>query len=287
MNLLVVRVVFVLAIFTVGAAAPLARLAGGVHPLSLGFWRVGIVGAMMLLWSGMPRLSPKDWGLTSIAALCLAGHFWAWFASLQETTILRSTVLVCLNPVWVGLWEWIETRRFNRMFWLGTGLAILGATVMSFGGQDINGAQSLVGDGLALLAGVLGSIYLLLSQSVRQRVEIAPYTALLCLITAMFLWGVSMTQQVSVVDDWTLAPMVILAMALGPQLFGHAGLTWTVKYLSAGTIALGLLFEPVGAAILGWWWFAEVPTGWELIGSVIVLCGLGVGLEIGQSPMGE
>jgi drug/metabolite transporter (DMT)-like permease len=277
----IARWVFVLAIFSVGTAAPLARLADGVEPISIGFWRVTIVGLMMLIWSGRPKLPKRQLGITLMASVCLAGHFWAWFESIEHTTIVRSTVLVCLNPLWVGLWEWFQQRTFNRNFWAGTVLAIVGASVMTIDGVNATGLgfNLVYGDLLALGAGLLGSIYLICSKSVRETVEIHPYTTVLCLSTGMMLLGCAELNGVNVVSDFSLAPWVLIAMALGPQLFGHVGLTWSLEWLSAGTIALGLLLEPVGAGVLAWLWFDEIPTLWEWMGSLLILGGVWLGTK--------
>jgi drug/metabolite transporter (DMT)-like permease len=275
------RWIFVLAIFAVGAAAPLARLADGVNPISIGFWRVTMVGLMMLLWSGRPQLPRLQMTITLMASVCLAGHFWLWFESIEHTTIVRSTVLVCLNPLWVGLWEWFQERTFNRNFWLGTVLAIVGASLMTVDQSATAGIgfHIVYGDLLALGAGILGSVYLICSKSVRETVDIYPYTSVLCLSTGAILLGCAGWNGVDVVSDFSLAPWVLIAMALGPQLFGHVGLTWSLEWLSAGTIALGLLLEPVGAGVLAWLWFDEVPTLWEWLGAVLILGGVWMGTK--------
>lgn len=275
------RLVFILAIFAVGSAAPLARMAEGMHPISLGFGRVVIVGLLMAIWAGVPRMSMTNWARTVFAAVCLAGHFWLWFASLEATTVLRSTVLVCLNPLWVGLWEWFTTKHFNKLFWMGTLIAISGACVMSVFSTTNAAEQSatIYGDVLAIAAGLLGSMYLIATKSVRASVAVHAYTAAVCLLTALCLWGVGTLVDVVVLEDVFVAPWVVVAMALGPQLFGHAGLTWCLKKIEASTVALGLLLEPAGAALLAWWWFGEAPTISEVVGSIIILIGLWIAVH--------
>ena len=186
MNAQLSRIVFGLAIFAVGSAAPLARLAGEMSPISLGFGRVLIVGVLMAIWAGFPKMNHREWLLTTFAALCLAGHFWAWFASLESTTVLRSTVLVCLNPLWVGLWEWMRSGKFKPRFWIGTVISLVGAVLMSMGVLETTSQASLFGDGLATLAGLLGSVYLIATKEVRSSVPVHAYSASVCLFTAVF-----------------------------------------------------------------------------------------------------
>ncbi len=285
-----VYAVFFLALFSVGAAAPLARLTDGAHPLSIGFWRVFLIGLPMLGLVGLPKLSRRDWAFTVLATLCLVFHFWAWFASIEQTTILRSTVLVCLNPLWVGLWEWMQTRAFNKQFWLGTLLALIGAVVMSTVG-DVSALSkgSLQGDLLAVLAGLLGSVYLICSSDLRNRVSTTSYTAVLSVLSALlFIALTSMlnleavgesVEQIDLLADFQEHYWIFIVMAVGPQLMGHVGLTWCLKWLSASIVALGLLFEPVGAALLAWLWFGEVPTVFELLGALLIVMGVGIGTQ--------
>ena len=274
------KIVFALAILAVGSAAPLARLTGEMSPISLGFGRVAIVGVLMAMWAGIPKMKNRDWWLTLFSAACLAGHFWAWFASLDSTTVLRSTVLVCLNPLWVGLWEWLRSGTFKPKFWVGTIIALIGAVIMSVGGtEELIQSGSLFGDALATLAGLLGSIYLIATKEVRASVPVHAYSAAVCLFTALFLFAVGWTQDVFVITDVFIAPWVVLAMALGPQFFGHVGLTWCLERIQASTVALGLLLEPVGAALLAWWWFREAPTFAETVGAGVILVGLLVALR--------
>ena len=71
------------------------------------------------------------------------------------------------------------------------------------------------------------------------------------------------------------------------QLFGHVGLTWCLERIQASTVALGLLLEPVGAALLAWWWFREAPTFAEMIGACVILIGLLVAMRSGNRDLVE
>ena len=138
---------------------------------------------------------------------------------------------------------------------------------------------SLFGDGLATLAGLLGSVYLIATKEVRSSVPVHAYSAAVCLFTAVFLLLVGAIRGVNVTTDVFIAPWVVLAMAFGPQLFGHVGLTWCLERIEASTVALGLLLEPVGAALLAWWWFSESPTVQETVGAGVILFGLMIALR--------
>jgi len=272
--------VLVIAVTAVSAAAVLVRLAPDVHPIAAALWRTLAIG--ILLAPGIRRVPRREGLMILLAGACLAVHFWAWFASLHLTSVVRSTVLVCLNPIWAGLLEWQLGERPGRSFWIGVGVALTGVAVMS--GAD--GGGGLTGDGLALLGGMLGAVYLVVGRGVRQRVSIRTYGPLLCLSAAGWLalaaaatgaelWGFS-------TREWA----VLAAMALGPQLLGHIGLNYAVGYVSAALVSALLLLEPVGAGLLAWVALGEAPGPLEAAGGAVILVGIGVATGLGRAGAG-
>ena len=68
--------------------------------------------------------------------------------------------------------------------------------------------------------------------------------------------------------------LAFVALALVPTIGGHGLVNRSLRLLSAPTVGLFLLGEPVGASILAWLLFDEVPGPWTLVGGAIVLCAL-------------
>ena len=268
--------VLALAVTAISTAAVLVRLAPDVSPVAAALWRTAAVGLLLSPTLIGAKLKLKRWDslLIILSGLLLALHFWTWFASLSHTTVMRSTVLVCLTPIWAGLLEWgLLKQAPDRRYWGGVVLALLGVVAMS--GASLEGI-SFLGDGLALLGGVLSASYLLVGRVVRPRVPIGPYGSLICLscaawlLPAAFLTGSSLTGFA--MTSW----FVLAGMALGPQLLGHIGLNYAVRYVPAATVAALLLLEPVGASMLGALLLAEFPTMQEIFGGVLILAGVGV-----------
>jgi drug/metabolite transporter (DMT)-like permease len=67
---------------------------------------------------------------------------------------------------------------------------------------------------------------------------------------------------------------LMLLLAIGPQLFGHTAFNWAVRRLTATFVAIAILGEPVGAALLAWFFFEEGFTTLQLAGFVILLAGI-------------
>ena len=269
----------IVAVLAVSTAAPLIRLAPEVHPVAAGFWRVGIVA--VLLSPGLRRGMPPVRYLvpTALAGLFLAAHFWTWFASLHQTTVLRSTLLVCLNPLWTGILEALILKQApSRRYWAGLTLAFVGVAVMTTGPalDPSLYPEHLSGDLLALLGGILGSLYMLLGRFVRQRVDIERYGSLVCASAALWLAPLAVRLDVPLVGFSQSTWLALGALALGPQLLGHIGINYSLRYISAAVVSAALLLEPVGAAALGALLLNELPTTREVIGAVVVLAGVSV-----------
>ena len=67
---------------------------------------------------------------------------------------------------------------------------------------------------------------------------------------------------------------VLLAMALGPQLVGHVGFTWAVRYVPATIVGAVILLEPVGATGLGALVLDEWPSVSESCGALVIVLGV-------------
>ena len=274
------RIILVLmaSIGAISTAAILVRLVPDMHPIGIAFWRTAAVAVILAPTlvtsrSQRPRGALFWWSIR--AGLCLAFHFWAWFASLQLTTVIRSTVLVCLTPIWAGLWSWTVFKEPPSLrFWVGIGVALLGVIWMTQGSADADSAASIEGDLLALAGGLLSGTYLTTGRGVRAQSGWGPYGAILCASCAGWLVLLALISGASLAVVGTNAVWVLVAMALGPQLVGHIGFAWLVRYVPATVIGAAVLLEPVGATALGTLILDEWPSTEEVMGGIIILIGV-------------
>jgi drug/metabolite transporter (DMT)-like permease len=75
---------------------------------------------------------------------------------------------------------------------------------------------------------------------------------------------------------------LLLALALGPQLMGHTVFNWALKQMSATYIALAILGEPIGSAVLALLLFDEGFSGMQISGFALLLCGIYIGARSEQ-----
>jgi len=261
-------------VVAVSSAAVLARAAVQADPRAVAFWRVA--GTGLLLSPLLTRPSRSDLGRLALSGALLGAHFATWFVALRWTTVLHSTVLVCLSPVWAGLAErWRAGHLPRPAFWMGVGLAILGSAGLA---GDGDGRVTLAGDALSVLSGMLGAAYLVVGSPVRGRVGLPSYMAwpgvfaALALVPVVGVGGVALS-------GWSWSTWGLLAGSVAiPQLLGHGSLNWTLRWLPPPTVSSVLLLEPVGAALLAWAVLGE-DAGWTAIGAC-ALCVVGVGVAV-------
>lgn len=273
-----ILLVLMASIGAISTAAILVRLVPDMHPIGIAFWRTAAVAVLLAptlftARSERPKGAMLLWSIG--AGLCLAFHFWAWFASLQLTTVIRSTVLVCLTPIWAGLWSWAVFKEPPSMrFWGGIAVALIGVLLMTQGTETDGSSASVKGDLLALAGGFLSGTYLTIGRGVRAQSGWGPYGAILCASCAGWLCLLALISGASLSVIGTNAWWVLAAMALGPQLVGHIGFAWLVRYVPATVIGAAILLEPVGATVLGAAVLDEWPTATEVTGGLVILVGV-------------
>lgn len=59
-------------------------------------------------------------------------------------------------------------------------------------------------------------------------------------------------------------------MAVGPGLFGHTVVNWTLAHVESSVVSVSLLGEPVCSTLLALLLLGEVPTAATLLGSGVL-----------------
>lgn len=65
-----------------------------------------------------------------------------------------------------------------------------------------------------------------------------------------------------------------MALALVPTIMGHTVFNWALRYVKAAVVSVSILGEPVGATILAYFIFDQVPTMLQLMGGAVIITGL-------------
>ena len=273
-------------VVVVSFAAILIRFAHAEGASSLAIAAVRLTVAALVLapfaWlragGEMLRMRRRELALCLLSGALLAVHFWAWITSLEHTSVASSTALVTTNPLWVALASAIFLRERPGRAGVAGILLTLAGSVLIFA-ADASRAPSpdstpMLGNVLALAGAMAASGYLLVGRALRARVSLTAYIWLAYSTAAALLLATAIAIGVSIMSLPSAAWMFMVALALGPQLIGHTTFNWALRRLTATFVAVAILGEPVGAAILAWLFFEEGFTPLQLIGFVLLLAGI-------------
>jgi drug/metabolite transporter (DMT)-like permease len=64
---------------------------------------------------------------------------------------------------------------------------------------------------------------------------------------------------------------------------GHTSFNWALNHISPTLVALFTLCEPIGASILGYFFFQEIPSFLVILGAIIILIGVAIAVLGSQS----
>jgi drug/metabolite transporter (DMT)-like permease len=269
----------VLAVVCISTGSILVRMANAA-PLAVAFYRIFFASLLLAPFAAgsalrsWPSLSPRARGLLLVSGVALGLHFATWIASLSYTSVAASVLLVNTTPLF--------TLAFSRVF-LGEGvspvvvaamgLALAGAGLIAIG-DWAQGVNSLTGDLLALTGAVTMSLYHVIGRGLRAALPLDAYILGVWSTATATLAGLSLAARVSLAGYPPRTYLLLLALAVVPTLGGHGLVNRSLRHLPAPTVGLFLLGEPVGATILAYFFFHEMPSAWTLAGGAVVLSAL-------------
>lgn len=216
----------------------------------------------------------KDWIFSLLAGVFLAFHFILWFESLNFTSVASSVVLVTLQPLFafIGTYFFFK-EKVSKIAIISGGIAIVGSVIISWGDFQISGL-ALFGDVLALVACALVTANFLMGQEIRKRHSLTLYTFIVYGSSSLTLFIYCLLLKYPLapypLSDW----YYFLLLAIIPTLLGLSLLNWSIKWVSANTISVVILFEPVGAIILAYYILHEKVVITQIIGSVVIMVGI-------------
>ena len=225
--------------------------------------------------------------------LSLAAGFWLvcnlllFFAALEYTGILVTSVLRRTTPLWTALPEvFLLGAIFPRRLWWGIAITMLGGALVALSGGE--GTAGLAGGGqalgqlsasqwgalLALGGAACGAFYYVLGRYLNAHMPMLTYSWLAFawggLISGVLLlfWRIPLGGYSLAGYGWALSVVIIA------QLVGHLAINWSVGKLHATTMSLVMQLSVVTSGLLAWLWLAELPLPGEVLGSAVVLVGV-------------
>ncbi|MDA0683755.1 MAG: DMT family transporter [Bacteroidetes bacterium] len=277
-------------LLAISVSAILIRYAGDAPGEAVAVWRT-VFASLLLLPVALVKsdkeiraITKREWMLIVVSGIFLGLHFVTWISSLYHTNVASASTLVSLSPIFLAIMGFAVLGEKPRRIEI---IAILTATAgtVALGWADqvsaeqVHGDNPLLGNGLALTAAALVSVYLLIGRHVRQRLGWLAYVAPLYVVTALTTWVVALLRDIPLTGYPMHVYVLCFGMAVIPQLIGHGSLNYVVRFFPAATIGLASLFEPVGASLLAFAFFGEVPSLTGAIAMIIILASVGWAMQ--------
>ncbi|MBC8162169.1 MAG: DMT family transporter [Roseiflexaceae bacterium] len=278
-------------VLAAASSSILIRLAQNLDlsPATIAAGRLSIAVLLLLPFAlthareNLMKLDARQLRLGLVAGMFLALHFMFWISSLEYTSVASSVALVTTNPLWVALASvFVFRERLNRVTVVGVLLTMGGSLLIALSDSSgENARNALFGDVLALLGAVTVSVYFLIGRELRKTVNTLPYIFLVYTSAAVVLSVIAVVGELARGGSLTslfaiplYGWLLLLGLALGPQLLGHTSFNWALRYLSATFVAVAILGEPIGSALLALVFFNESFQPLQLAGFAILLVGI-------------
>jgi drug/metabolite transporter (DMT)-like permease len=262
----------------IGFAPIFVRLAS-TGPTATAFWRMAL--AVPFLWLLARRQNDVPFGLVTfrsplvwLAGFAFALDLAAWHFSIRMTSVSNATLLANCAVLLVPLFSWFFLGRAVRTSTIGCGLlAFLGMVLLSSPSLQ-TGSRKLIGDGLALLTAGFYAAYLLVVAIARKRVRASSLAFASSLLSSLTLLPMVALAGEGLLPTAIMDWIWLIGLALVSQAFGQTAIAHALGRIPPAQAAVGLLIQPVSAAIFAWILFDESMSLAQLLGGALVLASI-------------
>ena len=252
-------------------------------------WLISLA-LLPLIWTryrgDLLNLTLRQWLLSSIAGFWLAVNLLMLFVSLEYTSVLMTSVLRRITPIWTVLPEILFFGVvFSRRFWLSLALTLIGVVMVGLGGLTAiqGGSNPLLGAGLAVFGSLCFAVYLLIGRQLNKSIPPILYSFIVFLSSAIVATVFAALTRTPVIGYPLSGYLWSLAVALLAQVFGHIFLNLALQFFTATAMAIVLQIGIVLSAVMALFLFGELPSLAQVIGSGLVVYGV-VAATMEQAP---
>ena len=209
-----------------------------------------------------------------VCGILFASDIAVWNISIQNSTATQATLLTNLSPIWVGVFSLIFLKfRPRKSFWLGTLIALIGMTVF-VGVDTILNLQLDFAFFLGILSGVLYALYILVSKSVLEKLEVITFITYSMIFSTIFLLIINVAFGEQFFGFSNTAWISLFVQGIVCQLIAWLLISYSTQNMRATRVSLSLLSQAIFATILAAIFVNEKITSVQMIGSVIILAGI-------------
>lgn len=206
-----------------------------------------------------------------VCGILFASDIAVWNISIQNSSATQATLLTNLSPIWVGVFSLLFLSfRPRKSFWLGTLIALTGMTVF-VGVDTILNLQLDFAFFLGILSGVLYALYILVSKSVLEKLEVITFITYSMIFSTIFLFVINFVFGEQFFGFSNKAWVSLFVQGIVCQLIAWLLISYSTQKMRATRVSLSLLSQAIFATILAAIFVNEKITGIQMIGSVIIL----------------
>ncbi len=248
----------------------------GITPITVGLVRMA-GGTLLWLWVWARRL-PITWrtalnGTGAAAVVAMAASQPLFFAGVDRAGVTIGTIVtIGSGPVLAGALAFaLRGERVDRRWVVATTLAIVGAVMLLFGGEEAG--VDPAGVGFALGAGVAWAVYLVAAKELVDRLPPPVFAAFVFTGATVLLLPVPLFHSLRWVATGRGA-VVALWLAVGTTAISYLFFATGLRATPVATTATLSLAEPLTAALLGLVVLDERLGPAAITGAVLLMAGL-------------
>jgi drug/metabolite transporter (DMT)-like permease len=280
-------------LFAVNGTVSSLALQAGVPPAILTALRcsgaaVGLLVVLGVVAPGRLRITWREVPfLAAFGVVGVALTQFLYYVAIGRLPVGIALVFEMTAPVLIALYVWlVRGERVRSRLWVALLLSLSGLAFVAEVWQG-GGSLDVIGVGASLAAALCLASYYLMGE--RGTVTRDP-VSLTCwsFVAAGLFWSAAapwgqfdgglLGERVPVslggleVPLWLLVTWIVVLGAVVPFWLSIAAL----RHLPPTTAGLVATVEPVLASVVAWLWLEQVLSGWQVLGGVVVLVGIGL-----------
>lgn len=241
-------------------------------PVASAFWRLALAAPFLFAMAPITRQPIVRLNRALLLTLIIAGLFFAgdlasWHFGILKTKLANANLLANSASFLFPLYAFIIARTMpSRAQGFALALAAIGTALLMGRSYQLS-PQTFIGDLLCLFAGICYVGYLVVIGQARSQLAQWPVIAWSTLAgTLPLLFAAWLLGETIIPRDWT--PLILLALL--SQVIGQGLMVSVLGRLSPIVIGIGLLIQPVIAAVIGWRLYGEQLGASDIAGAALI-----------------
>ncbi len=271
----------------IGASPIFVRLSE-LGPFATAFYRPALAIPALMLWVGFDGQGTKrpqslrDILLLMSAGVLFAGDLAFWHLAIHNTSVANATLFASSAPIFVVVATWVLFRqRLTAIFLYGLAITLLGVVFLIAGDLKFE-PDHLKGDGFGIITAFFLASYLIAISRLRAHFSTSAVMMWSSIGTAVVLFPIALVSGEAMLAETVYGWAVLLGLALISHTLGQGFIAYALAEISVHFSSLGLLIEPISAALLAFLILGEGLSMWQAVGGIIILSGIIVARRDGK-----